>query len=212
LSFDLLNGALGFLNSCHTASAMIVSGQARTCLIVCGNVMVLRLNKDSSQPGFCSTGAAMLLDQAQHDDTGFNSFFFKSFPEHRTAYDSHLIFQEGKFSLVFREDSNINQLYLSSISKTLSEFLEREQVSIDAFDLILPPQISPTFISNLAALLDVDPARFVDVTKREGDLFTASLPAAMDHVMGAKLAKPGQRALIINVGSGIQVGCASYTF
>jgi 3-oxoacyl-[acyl-carrier-protein] synthase III len=213
LSFDLLNGPLGFLNGCQTAGAMIISGQTGTCLVVSGNLMVLRLNKRSSHPpGFCAMGAAMLLDEVKDKETGFSSLFFKSFPEYRDAYDSHLIFEDRKFSLVFRKAPDIEKIYLSAISQTVSEFLEREKADINAFDLILPPQISSGFISGIANLLEVDTNRCIDVTRDDGDLFTASLPAAMNHVLENGLASPDQKALIINVGAGIQVGCATYLF
>ena len=213
LSFDLLNGSLGFLSACQTAGAMFIAGQTSTCMVVSGNVMVLRLNKKSSHPpGFCNMGTAMLLDKVKDEDAGFGSFFFKNFPGYREAYDSHLIFEEGNFSLVFQRAPDIEKIYISAISRSVDEFLEQEKTDINSFDLILPPQISSGFISEIASLLQVDINRCIDVTREDGDLFTASLPTAMNHLLENGLAKPGQKALIINVGSGIQVGCAAYTF
>jgi hypothetical protein len=45
---------------------------------------------------------------------------------------------------------------------------------------------------------------------KENDLFTSSLPYALEHVREQHLVEPGDIGLIINAGSGIQVGCAIY--
>ena len=47
---------------------------------------------------------------------------------------------------------------------------------------------------------------------KENDLFTSSLPYALEHVREQHLVEPGDIGLIINAGSGIQVGCAIYYF
>ncbi len=213
LSFDLLNGGMGFLNSCQAAGAMFAADQAHTCAVVSGNVWALRLNpKSSCPPGFFSMGAAMVLEKSAKADSGFGSFLFKRFPEYREAYYSHLIFEEGRFSLIFKRAPDLEKIYLSAIARCIPEFLDREKTDLQAFDLILPPQISPGFISELAGQLGVSRSRFIDVTRKEGDLFTASLPAALDHAVAQGLARPGRKALIINVGAGLQVGVAAYVF
>ena len=44
------------------------------------------------------------------------------------------------------------------------------------------------------------------------DLYTSSLPHAADHAIRRQLVHPGDLALMLSVGSGIQVGCALYQF
>jgi 3-oxoacyl-[acyl-carrier-protein] synthase III len=78
--------------------------------------------------------------------------------------------------------------------------------------LIIPSQISSEFITKMAGILGVKREKMIDVTREGGNLFNASLPAAMDHIFKRNPPVPGQKALIINVASGIQVGCAVYEF
>ena len=53
---------------------------------------------------------------------------------------------------------------------------------------------------------------FVDVTKDRKDLFTSSIAYGMQQMKDDGQGKPGDIALIIGVGSGVQVGCALYHF
>jgi 3-oxoacyl-[acyl-carrier-protein] synthase III len=46
----------------------------------------------------------------------------------------------------------------------------------------------------------------------ERDLYTSALPYAFQYVQEQQLVQPGDIGLIINVGAGIQVGCATYYF
>jgi hypothetical protein len=45
-----------------------------------------------------------------------------------------------------------------------------------------------------------------------GDLFTSSLPHTLQYIREHDRAGNGDVGLIINVGTGIQVGCAIYYF
>ncbi len=58
--------------------------------------------------------------------------------------------------------------------------------------------------------MNISRDKFVDVARK--DLFTSSLPYSLEHIREQHLVKPGDIGLIITVGSGIQVGCATYYF
>ncbi len=212
LSFDLLNGSMGFLNGCQLTGAMIRAGKAKTGLVVSGDVVDYPINENSSHPGFCQTGAAMLLDEVPDRDVGFTSFFFKTFLDSQEAYESYIFFENKRFTMMFEKDPAIEKIYLNAITRGVTEFLEREEIGIDSFDLILPSQISPGFVKSLADALGVEEKKVINVAREDGDLFNASLPTTIAHVFENGLASPGQKGLIINVGSGVQVGCAIYNF
>jgi 3-oxoacyl-[acyl-carrier-protein] synthase III len=212
LSFDLLNGAVGFLNGCELTSAMIRAGKAKAGLIVSGDAVDYEINESAAPRWFRMSGAAMLLDETPDTGVGFDSFYFKTFIDGNEACESFIFFEDKRLSMIFEKDPRIEEIYLDAISRGVSEFLVREEIGIEAFDVILPPQISKGFVSTVADLLGVDRDKVIDVTREDGDLFNASLPSAMAHVLKNGLASPGHKALIISVGSGIQVGCAIYNF
>jgi 3-oxoacyl-[acyl-carrier-protein] synthase III len=112
----------------------------------------------------------------------------------------------------FEKDPHIEARYLQCIRDAIEELLDSEQLDLSQVKVILPPQISSTFIDRLSDDLGVDRSRFVDAVRDEGDLFTSSLPYALQQVREQNLVQPGDVGLIIAVGAGIQVGCATYHF
>ncbi len=213
LSFDVLNGALGFLNACQLSSAMIIAGKTKTGLVISSDLVDDNVTEKGDPPGFLHTGAAMLLADKKNGGCGFISFSFRTFAELQDACEAYMYNDEDRgMTLRFRRDPGLMDVYLKALSQGVCEFLEKERAGLDDFDLIIPSQISSEFITKAADALGVKREKMIDVTRKEGDLFNASLPAAMDYIFKHNLATPGQRALIAQVCSGIQVGCAIYQF
>jgi 3-oxoacyl-[acyl-carrier-protein] synthase III len=211
LSLDVLNGAMGFLNACQVCSAMITAGKVKAGLVVSSD-NVEDVSEKGDSPGFLPTGAAMLLAGGKNGGSGFKKFYFKTFTEMQDARETNLIHDEGHMTFIFKRDPDLEDVYLRAISIGVSKFLKREAAGLDDFDMIIPSQISSKFITKMAGALGVKREKMIDVTREGGDLFNASLPAAMNYIFKHNQPKPGQKALIINVASGIQVGCAVYQF
>jgi 3-oxoacyl-[acyl-carrier-protein] synthase III len=211
LSLDVLNGAMGFLNACQVCSAMITAGKVKTGLVVSSD-NVEDVSEKGDSPGFLPTGAAMLLAGGKNGGSGFKNFYFKTFTEMQDACESYLFHDQDHMTFIFKRDPAVENIYLRAVSIGVSKFLKREAIGLDDFDMIIPSQISSGFITKMAGILGVKREKMIDVTREGGDLFNASLPAAMDHIFKHNQPEPGQKALIINIASGIQVGCAIYQF
>ena len=211
LSLDVLNGAMGFLNACQVCSAMITAGKAKTGLVVSSD-NVEDVSEKGDSPGFLPTGAAMLLAGGKNGGSGFKNFYFKTFTEMQDACESYLFHDQDHMTFIFKRDPAVENIYLRAVSIGVSKFLKREAIGLDDFDMIIPSQISSGFITKMAGVLGVKREKMIDVTREGGNLFNASLPAAMDHIFKHNQPEPGQKALIINIASGIQVGCAVYEF
>ena len=212
LSFDLLNGAMGFLNACQVVDAMADAGRVKAGLIVSGDVIDYEMNEKSDNSGFILSGAAMILGKNGRNDSGFGPFYFRTFAELQDTYESFISFKNKRLTMMFRKSPDIENIYLDAISRGLEEFLTREKLRMDDFDWIVPQQISPGFVDALGEFLGIESSRMVNVARRDSDLFNASLPSAIGHLTDNGLAKNGDNALIIGVGSGIQVGCTTYRF
>jgi len=212
LSLDVLNGSLGFLNACQLCAAMITAGKVKTGLIVSSDLVNGNVSEKGDAPGFLPSGAAMLIAGVQNGGSGFKTFHFKTYADMQAACESYMFHDVDHMTLIFKRDPAVEDIYLQAISKGVMEFLKKENAKLDDFDMIVPSQISSAFIAKMARTLGVKKEKMIDVTREGGDLFNASLPAAMDYIFKNKSPEPGQKALIINVASGIQVGCAVYEF
>ncbi len=81
--------------------------------------------------------------------------------------------------------------------------------------VVFPPYLSPAALDELAASIGIPRSRFVDLASDNelvADPFTSSLPYGLEQARQHGLVRPGDIALIVTVGSGIQVGCTTYRF
>jgi 3-oxoacyl-[acyl-carrier-protein] synthase III len=210
-ALDILNGGVATLNACYTAIAMIQAQKANNALIVASEV---ENNQDKLPADLYNlevTGSALFLDISPDGKTGFGNFIFKYFTQYIDSLVTHTAIRNGKTYLDIERSPQLESYYRQCIKKTVQEFLTREQLDLSQIKLVLPPQISSDFITKLSQTLEVSRDKLVDV-QAQHDLHTSSLAYALQHVREYQLAQAGDIGLIISVGSGIQVGCATYYF
>ena len=111
----------------------------------------------------------------------------------------------------FRLD-NIEHIFLQCIPQVVDEVLAREGLRKEDIQVVLPPQISATFVPRLRQAISMPGATFVDLTARTRDLYSSTMAHTLRYVEDEGWGRSGDIGLIINAGSGIQVGCAIYYF
>ena len=212
LAFDTFNGALGFLNACYVATRMIAAGKAKKAMVVASEIENNAKTRPTELLGIMETGSAVILDESTNSKTGFGNFVFKYFPDYIEALTCYTMQQVGKTWIHCERDANLETYYLQCIRDAVHELLSIEQLDISQINVIFPPQISSQFVANLSDEMNLSRDKFVDIAHAGHDLYTSSLAYALQHVREQDLVRGGDIGLIINVGSGIQVGCATYYF
>ena len=212
LAFDIVNGGVGFLNACHVAALLIRSGKRQVAMVTASEVENNRPGGPGRRTGVMETGSAAILEAAPDGDTGFGAFLFKSFPEHALRLGAHTEMVDGQLVLNVERDRRLDDVYRDCIALAVRELLAEEGLSIADLQVILPPQVAPGFVAALAAKLEVDPGRCVDIAVDGNDLLSSSLVHSMQHALDRGMVNAGDLGLVIAVGSGIQVGCALYRF
>ncbi|MDB5279086.1 MAG: amino acid adenylation protein [Ferruginibacter sp.] len=162
--------------------------------------------------GILEPASAIILDADPLNNVGFSRFLFKYHEESLHSYTTYCNTSNVKPYLHIRKDNNLEELYLACILPAVQELLQMEGLDLSGIDKVFPPQISSGFIVRLSDLLHLPPDMFIDAVGEGPDLFTSSLPYALDFAYKKELVKPGDTGLMITVGSGIQVGCAIYHF
>ncbi len=211
--FDILNGAVGFLNACHVAAGMIGAGKTEHAMVLASEVE--NNTPESGYPlnGITEMGSAILLSRSDGTD-GFGRFVFQHHPEHRAALETYTQHRDGRTWLRIDRDPNLAALYLSCLPAAAKELLVLEGLAPADIALVLPPHLSGAALDELAAQLGIPRSRFVSPADlgEVTDPFTSALPLGLDHVRRHGLAQPGDIALILTVGSGVEVGCTTYRF
>lgn len=212
LAFDVLNGSLGLLNACAVAVDMIRSGKSTRALLVTAEVENNAHYFPDELLGLEEVGSALLCEEASEPGRGFGAFLFRDFTEHAGMFYSRCTNRDGKPYLLFERDPALWRMYLECITEVLDAFLDRTSLDLRDVSHVFAPQISPQFLKELTAALGVDQDVVVDIAVPGRDLFTSSFPYALQHARDRKAITDGDLGLILAVGSGIQVGCASYRF
>lgn len=94
----------------------------------------------------------------------------------------------------------------------MEELLLKEGLRLAEIKVVLPPQISTTFVPRLRDAMSWGNARFVDLAVDGNDLYSSTLAFTLQYVREQEWVQKGDIGLIINIGAGIQVGCATYYF
>ncbi len=214
LAFDVLNGAVGFLNACHVAAGMIGAGKAEHAMVVASEIE--NNTPESGYPlnGISQTGSAILLSRSDGTE-GFGRFVFQHHPEYGGALATYTQQRGGRARLQIDRDPNLAGIYLSCIPSAAKELLALEGLDPGDIAVVLPPYLSPEALDEMAAEIGIPRSRFVDLgsdDELDSDPFTSSLPYALEQARRQGLARPGDVALIVTVGSGVQVGCTTYRF
>ncbi len=208
-ALDLFNGAIGFLNACYVGTGMIQAKKMQRVLVVASEIENNKQVFPTELRGLSEIGSAVILDESPDGQTGFGNFVFRDFTSYIDAFKAYGVQRNGKTGMHFEKDPELETCYLQCIREAVDELLRVEQLGISQIKVILPPQISPAFITALSNTMNLSRDRFVDPA-HGGDLFTSSLAYTLQYVREQHLVKPGDIGLIISIGAGIQVGCATY--
>lgn len=215
IAFDIFNGSLGFLNACHIVQQLIKSGNCKTALVVASEIENNFELFPDKLLGIQETASAMILDAHQNKGLGMSCFEFKYNLDSINSYTtsaSYALPANPKLFMNINRADDINEKYIDLILSSVKDFLSNNGLRPDEINLVFPPQISSDFISELDRRLDFPNATLIDVVGEGLDLFTSSIPYTFEYAINKKLVSPGVTALIIGVGSGIQVGCSIYNF
>lgn len=211
-AFDLFNGAVGFLNACQVSAGMIQAGKIKRAMVVTSEIENNKVSHPGELLGIAETGSAVLLDANEDGGAGFGNFVFRYSPELAESLITYTRQEHGKTWIQREQAAAIQDYYLRCIREAVADLLESEQLDISRVKVVMPPQISPAFVESIGDALHVERERIVNVAADGADLFTSSLPYALEYVREHQLAGPGDIGLIISAGSGLQVGCATYHF
>ncbi|MGB6044146.1 MAG: 3-oxoacyl-[acyl-carrier-protein] synthase III C-terminal domain-containing protein [Pirellulales bacterium] len=210
LAFDVASGATGFLQACYLASQMISSETFGTAMVVASEIEYNRDVWPENLLDLEETASAAILDGRGNGEVGFGRFYFCNDWDHLDRFESHSVYRNGRSALSFARDDGLEDYYLQSIRRAVRELLDETGHRISDFDVVLPPQISPSFVARLGEKLAVSDECLIHLPRPHKHLYTSSLAHSFDTLRNARRITPGMKGLIIEVGAGIQVACATY--
>jgi len=211
-ALDVMNGALGFLNSIDVGCNMINSGKAKNVLVLTSEIENNRETFPERMIGLEETASGVLLRKAGEGEQGFSDIVFEKYPGYIDQLVVTSTWYDGTTTIEKVQDEKIEDAFIDCILQTIDKHDNIKALLNDGkITKIIPQQISESFILRLSKAMGLSKDLFVDAT-RDNDLFTSSIAYGMQQFKDEGHGKAGDIALIIGVGSGVQVGCALYHY
>lgn len=207
-AFDVGCACAGFLYGLTIAHGYLQNPRYRCGLVLASDRSTRRLRPRSRATlVFGDAAAAMVVEK----DAGRGGRLIDY--ELRTDGSQHGIMDidaDGYLNPKIKQ-RELNQLAgrsLASVSRTL---LERNELTLDDVDWLLPHSGTAGVQAMLAEHLGAPPEKTLNNLADVGNVTTASIPISLDHFVKRGLLKPGQRVLSAAVGLGWQYCAVLYT-
>ncbi|MEF9438626.1 MAG: hypothetical protein L0922_07825 [Candidatus Mariimomonas ferrooxydans] len=210
LSFDLQNSGCGMLNGIHVLTNLISSGRIQSGMVISSEANADK-NPDPSYQ-YENSGAAVMLDISPNSQIGFGNFVFKSFEKHIHLYGSFVSLTQKYGRLFVKKKKELEDAYLTCVQSVIKELLDTENLSADNISFVIPSQISEYFLNKLPENICFGTEKIINLFHKYSDTLTTSVFLSLKHLLDKNVIKPGQKIILLTVGSGITVGASIYYF
>jgi len=213
LSFDLANGACGFLNAVEIASSALARGQVKTALIVSAD---LHPSRQKGMFPFTNLGAAVLLEQDPNPERGFSRVYARSNAESTFwGYKTHGALADfgnrGREHAVFTKQEDYPARFCEFVVESAQLCMIGERLRPGELDALITAQLVTGFPSLVAEAVGVQSdCRVPDLYADWGDAHSSSAILCLHQLWWEHCLVPGKRLLIASVSAGISSTCAVY--
>lgn len=210
LAFDLLNGGVGMLNAAHLLAAQMLTGEVQVGMAVASEVNDDR--RPDPESAVVPSGAAILMDLSPRNGAGFGTFVFETREDQADLYTAVVSLREPRGRLLIRRRAELEDAYLAGAAAAVEEALSRDGLTRDDVDLVVPAQVSPSFLSRLPGATGFPKEKVADYTATLPDTLSTSVFLALHRARAEGALDPGRRALLLACGSGVTVAAVAYGF
>jgi len=210
--FDVVNACMGFLTAFDLAARSVATGLSPVG-IVAVEMMSRFIRPEDPRPYLVmSDGAAAAVVGPGRPGEGILGTFAGNDGGHGgTVYAEHPArtrqVEPVKFAI---PSGDMGRLVIDAIQRSARAVLDQCGEDIAAVDWVLPHQPNGSMLDTMVQTLGIDRARFVPVVGEVGSIVSASIPTSLDRLMRTRPVKPGDRILMIGVGSGLAYGAILY--
>ena len=217
--FDVKNACNSFLNAIQVAAALMVTGAARTALVVTGESpsRAIRWQVDSQEAFMQSAagytmgdaGAALLLVLDERGE-GIRHQEFRAWSHHwpiATLPGGGSMHPRGDEWTYFRGDgARLRDTFLAIGPGIFRDALAATGLRVDDFAAIFCHQVTLPFLELFCRETGL-PLERVEVTIRElGNIASATLPLQLARALQAGRVRRGDRILLAGLAGGLSVG------
>ena len=213
-SFDLANGACGFLNAVSVAAAALARGQIRNALILSADLHPSRIT--TPEFPFTNVGGAVLLQHDADPARGFGTVHVGS--SNDGSYQGYLTHgamkdfgNRGRAFALFSGQADYPERFCEFAVESAVRCLNREQTRPGELDALITTQVAAGLPSLVAEGVGVQGDCCVpDLNADWGDPHTSVPAICLHQLWWEQQLVPGKKLLFAAVSAGISSACAVY--
>ena len=212
-AFDVQAVCTGFIYGLAIADNFIKVGQAKTVLVIGAETFTRIL--DWNDRGTCvlfGDGAGTVVLRAESGQGTVKDRGVLSTHLHSDGREHDLLYVDGGPSStgtaghVKMVGKEVFRHAVSKLSSVIDESLEKNALTADAVDWLIPHQANKRIIDSMANRLKLPPEKVVSTVERHANTSAASVPLAMCAAIEDGRIRPGQLLLLEAIGGGLTWG------
>ncbi|APR83969.1 3-oxoacyl-[acyl-carrier-protein] synthase, KASIII [Minicystis rosea] len=210
--FDLVNACMGFVSAFDLAARSVATG-LHPVGIVATETMSRFIHPDEPRPYvvFGDGAAAAVLGPGRPGEGVLGSFLRNDGAHSGTVFAAHPMLtrkiERVQFAL---PNADLGRIVVDALRRGAQAVLDQCGEDIKNIEWVLPHQPNGAMLDLIVETFGIERSRMVPVVGEVGSLVSASIPTSLDRLMRTRDVKPGDRILMIGVGSGLAYGAILY--
>lgn len=214
-AFDVQAVCSGFIYGLAVADNFLRVGQARTALVIGAETITRILDwNDRSTCVLFGDGAGAMVVRAEpgvgtKEDRGVLSTHLHSDGRgHDALYVDGGPSATGSVGHIRMVGKEVFKHAVSKLSSVIDETLEKNAITPNDVDWLIPHQANQRIIDNMAQRLRLPPEKVVSTVAHHANTSAASVPLAMAAAIDDGRIKPGHLLLLEAIGGGLTWGAS----
>ena len=214
-SFDVQAACAGFIPALSIADTFLRTGQAQTIVVIGAESMtrLLDWNDRTTCVLFGDGAGAIVLKSDQSESRGIlNTCLFSDGKFYQDLYVNTTNAQHQHPGEIMMNGKEIFRQGVSKMAQAIQAVCEKEGVSLNDLDWVIPHQANSRIIQGIAQTLQLPQEKLIQTVHLHANTSTASIPLAMEWAVGQNLLKEGQLIALVGLGAGLNWGAILLRF
>jgi 3-oxoacyl-[acyl-carrier-protein] synthase III len=217
--FDLSAACCGFVYSLSVGAAFVSAGIHSKVVVVGSDTMssIVDYQDRATAVLFGDGAGAVLLEPAEDENNAFIDFSHEidgsggsalKMPAGGSFLPSSCETVKNRLHYVKQEGPAVFKFAIRKMEEASRNILERNQLSAQDLQLLIPHQANARIIRGTAERLGLRQDQFILNLQKYGNTTAATIPLAMEDALRAGKLHKGDLVLLASVGAGFTVGTA----
>lgn len=200
ISLDILAGCSGYINAIDIAQMYLVAGKAKKALVIgVDKLSEYTDKKDIGTSIILSDGAGATLLGTTLMDKKYISNINAEIDENKilTCKVDEKIKMKGK---------DIYKYAVTNTIENIKELLKNAEEGIENIKYIIPHQSNTKIMKSINTRLNLEEGKMFTNIEYIGNTFCASIPIALNEMMGKNLLQNKDKIILLGYGGGLNTG------